>query len=187
MAPQSLVGAWQVSLCTVEALLLRSLSVQWRIFAGVVCVCSFCAPHAGIPEAGRVQFWVGLVAMARLDLVCASSSSPLTVRVHDGDNCCSHAPACCPLLGSDHFLCVGTTSFPRPEEPDAPRGIPLLRSHFKRWITILDGLYAEMLSILTAHAPGQRRSHRRRQVERRLFRSMCCSEWCPSGPPQGAF
>ena len=52
---------------------------------------------------------------AALDLVCASSSSPVIVCVHDGDNCCSHAPACCPLLGSDHFLCVGTTSFPHPE------------------------------------------------------------------------
>ena len=38
------------------------------------------------------------------------------------------APACCPLLGSDHFLCVGTTSFPRLEVPDVPRGIPLLRN-----------------------------------------------------------
>ena len=27
------------------------LSVRWRIFAGVVCVCSFYARHAGIAEA----------------------------------------------------------------------------------------------------------------------------------------
>ena len=234
-----------------------SLSVRWRIFAGVVCVCSFYAPHAGIAEAERVQFWQDLVAMARrvhievrlpmivagdanvwhphfnlgrsrsadnmivpfidlllsscglvlcnprdrathnagaaLDLVCASSSSPVTVRVHDGDNCCSHAPACCPLLGSDHFLCVGTTSFPRPEVSDVPRGIPLLRdwrptllrafSQLSLWsekillqssteqplrevdrTSILDGLYTEMLSILTAHSPAPRQhSHRRRQ------------------------
>ena len=42
-----------------------SLSVRWRIFAGVVCVCSFDAPHAGLAEAERVQFWQELVAMAR--------------------------------------------------------------------------------------------------------------------------
>ena len=132
-------------------------------------------------------------AGAALDLVCASSNSPVTVRVHDGDNCCSHAPACCPLLGSDHFLCVGTTSFPRPEVPDVPRGIPLLRdwrptllrafNQLSLWAekillqsateqpprevdrtSILDGLYTEMLSILTAHSPAPRQhSHRRRQ------------------------
>ena len=55
------------------------------------------------------------------------SSSPVIVRVHDGDTCCCHAPACCPLLGSDHFFCVGTTSFPRPGVSVAPSGIPLLR------------------------------------------------------------
>ena len=124
--------------------------------------------------------------------ICALSSSPVTVRVHDGDNCCSHAPACCPLMGSDHFLSVGTNSFPCLEVSDAPRG-PLLRdrratslrafSQLFLWAekilqqysceqqpqevvrtSILDGLYTEMLSFLTTHAPGQRhRSHRRRQ------------------------
>ena len=163
-----------------------SVSSRWRFFAGVVCVCSFYAPHVGVVEAERVQFWQELVAMARrvhaevrlpvasdtnawhphfvlgrsrsadnlivprvdllliscclvlcnpathnaeaaLDLVCASSSSPVTVLVHDGDNCSSHAPACCPLLGSDHFLCVGVAKFPRVEAPDVPSGLPVLR------------------------------------------------------------
>ena len=38
-----------------------SVSVRWRVFAGAVCVCSFHAPHAGIGEVDRVQFWQELV------------------------------------------------------------------------------------------------------------------------------
>ena len=70
MARLRLAGARQVSLCTLDSSaevpgLPDSLSVRWRIFAGVVCVCSFYAPHAGIAEAERVQFWQELVVMAR--------------------------------------------------------------------------------------------------------------------------
>ena len=39
--------------------------IRWRIFAGVVCVCSFYAPHVGVAEAERVQFWQELVATVR--------------------------------------------------------------------------------------------------------------------------
>ena len=35
-------------------------------------------------------------------------SCAVPVRVHSGDHCCDEAPVCCPLLGSDHFLCVCT-------------------------------------------------------------------------------
>ena len=116
----------------------------------------------------------------------------MTVRVHDGDNCCNHAPACClcwgPITSSVLEHC-----FPCPGVSDAPRGIPLLRdwrptllrafSQLSLWAEkiflqssserparevdrteILDGLYTEMLSILTAHSPAPRQhSHRRRQ------------------------
>ena len=87
---------------------------------------------------------------------------------------------------------VGTTNFLRPEVSDAPRSIPLLRdwrptllraiNQFSLWTekillqisseqplqevdrtSILDGLCTEMLSILTAHSPGPRQRHRRRQ------------------------
>ena len=35
-----------------------------------------------------------------------SRSCAVPVRVHSGDHCCDEAPVCCPLLVSDHFLCV---------------------------------------------------------------------------------
>ena len=56
--------------------------------------------------------------------------------------------------------------------------------------SILDGLYTEMLSFLTTHAPGQRqRSHRRRQP---AWWDVDCLAACvarngASGPSQGAF
>ena len=60
--------------------------------------------------------------------------------------------------------------------------------HLKRWIGRRFWTdCTEMLSIVTAHAPGQRQhSHRRRQPAWWVG-SMCGTEWCPSGPPQGAF
>ena len=53
--------------------------------------------------------------------------SPVIVLVLDGDNCCSHAPTCCHLLGSDHLLCIGVARFSRVEVSDVPSGIPFLR------------------------------------------------------------
>ena len=41
-----------------------------------------------------------------LDCVFISRSCAVPARVHSGDHCCDEAPVCCPLLGSDHFLCV---------------------------------------------------------------------------------
>ena len=66
-------------------------------------------------------------AGAALDLVFVSSTCPAAVRVHDGHNCCEHALACCPLLRSDHYLCVVSTSIQMDHIPPAPCGLPLLR------------------------------------------------------------
>ena len=121
-----------------------------------------------------------------LDLVCASPSSPLTVRVHDGDDCCSHAPACCPLLGSDHFLCV-CARFLRVQVSDVPR-VPLPRDWRSTLLRACNQLsvWAEkvwrqsssqpssrggsdpdsgriVLSILAPRAPLQKLSHQRHQ------------------------
>ena len=78
-------------MCTVELLRLRSLEFpipspsDGEFFAGVVCVCSFCAPHVGVAEAERVQFMQELVAMARrvhaevrLPMIVAGTSGTLT-------------------------------------------------------------------------------------------------------------
>ena len=44
---------------------------------------------------------------ALLDFVLVSGSEvPDHFTVHPGDSCCPFCSACCPALGSDHFLCV---------------------------------------------------------------------------------
>ena len=74
-------------------------------------------------------------AGAALDLVCASSSSPVTARV----------PRCCALSAS----CRGPRRFCSNLH---------LNSHLKRWIGPRFWTdCTEVLSTLTAHAPGQRR------------------------------
>ena len=64
-----------------------------------------------------------------LDCVFISRSCAVLVRVHSGDHCCDEAPVCCPLLGSDHFLCVAQ-SIPLPFGPSRRselRPLPPLR------------------------------------------------------------
>ena len=39
-----------------------SQSLRWRLISGSLCVCSFYAPHAGIPSDTRIQFWRTLAA-----------------------------------------------------------------------------------------------------------------------------
>ena len=39
-----------------------SQSLRWRLISGSLCVCSFYAPHAGIPSDTRIQFWRALAA-----------------------------------------------------------------------------------------------------------------------------
>ena len=39
-----------------------SQSLRWRLISGSLCVCSFFAPHAGIPSDTRIQFWRTLAA-----------------------------------------------------------------------------------------------------------------------------
>ena len=128
MARLSLVGARQVSLCTMESsaevpgvpdsqelvAIARRVHIEVRlpmIFAGDANLGPSCsADNMIVPFIDLLISSCGLVlcnprdrathnAGAALDLVCASSSSPVTVRVHDGDNCCSRAPACCPSVG----------------------------------------------------------------------------------------
>ena len=37
-------------------------TLRWRLISGSLCVCSFYAPHAGIPSDTRIQFWRTLAA-----------------------------------------------------------------------------------------------------------------------------
>ena len=67
-------------------------------------------------------------AGAALDLVMMSSSCSGSVRVHNGMGCCNHAPGCCPLLGSDHCLCVAATTFRQQVRAQVPRCLPPLRA-----------------------------------------------------------
>ena len=38
---------------------------RWRAFSGSWCICSYYAPHAGIPHDERVRFWRDFVVTAR--------------------------------------------------------------------------------------------------------------------------
>ena len=61
--------------CTPVPGIQDSVSMRWRIFGGVACVCSFYAPHVGIPEADRVSFWPNLIEATRhVRLNCGPSS-----------------------------------------------------------------------------------------------------------------
>ena len=39
-------------------------SVRWRVFGGSWCICSFYAPHAGVPIDARLSFWRDFVHSA---------------------------------------------------------------------------------------------------------------------------
>ena len=66
-------------------------------------------------------------AGAALDLVFVSADCPSTLRIHDGIGCCAQAPGCCPVMGSDHRLCVVSTQLNCRTTHTVPRGIPHLR------------------------------------------------------------
>ena len=132
------------------------------------------------------------LAGAALDLVFISSPCEAVVRVHDGVSCCSEVPSCCPLLGSDHFLCVAATQLTCRPPPEAGPCLPPLRDwcptlcsayssiiewsrdvHSLLWsvaptdedrrLSTVDAVYEQLLSILMWHAPSQFRLRRRRQ------------------------
>ena len=42
-----------------------TVSMRWRNFQGMICVCSHYAPHIGLSEVDRVGFWQELIVVAR--------------------------------------------------------------------------------------------------------------------------
>ena len=126
---------------------------------------------------------------AGLDCIFISSGHVVDVVVNDGLQCCTGSPVCCPVLGSDHFLCIAAGLSP-PTRPDPVRGptLPplrdwrptLIRAHEElfQWSArvqdlcqssppsrrqLLGGVFNEMIAILHHHAPAQRCHRRRRQ------------------------
>ena len=72
------------------------------------------------------------ISGAGLDCIFISSGHVVDVVVHDGLQCCRGV--CCPVLGSDHFLCIAA-GLSLPTRPDSVRGptLPPLRdleAHF---------------------------------------------------------
>ena len=98
------------------------------------------------------------VGGGELDCVFISRSCAVPVTVHSGDHCCDEAP--CPLLGSDHFLCVAR-SFPRPsgsfekvrmEDSSSSQGLginppPCTYSALLNWSSRLDALLCDPLTV----------------------------------------
>ena len=131
------------------------------------------------------------VGGAALDLVFVSIDCPSTLRIHDGVSCCHQAPGCCPIMGSNHRLCVLSTELVH-RSPSVARSIPplrdwsstLLRAHMELWewscevsghlhglpprnearrVDVMDGLYQKLLAILARHVPHHRCLPRRSQ------------------------
>ena len=123
---------------------------------------------------------------------CVFISRSCAVHVREpGDHCCDEAPVCCPLLGSDHFLCVAQPiplplgpsrrSERRPLPPLRDWAPTLLRAHgaLLLWSSRLDALlcgplpvsdrsqmeeiFNNLITILLQHAPSQRQFPRRSQ------------------------
>ena len=42
-----------------------STSIRWRVFNNAWCICTYHAPHAGLPQETRVNFWRGFLAVAQ--------------------------------------------------------------------------------------------------------------------------
>ena len=253
MARLNLAGARQVSLCTMESLLPKSLEFLILYQFGGESSQELCAfahsTHrmrvllrlelAGDANVWHPHFTVGrsrsaddmivpfielLISSCRLvlcnprdkathyagaalDLICSSSNSPMTVRVHDGDNCCSRAPACCPLSGQIiSSVLEQPVSLVLSEVSNAPKSSPLLRDWrptllraFNQlslwaegsrsnldfgWIVHRDVVHSDRSCTLST--TSQTSAPPARMVGRGLFGSMCCTEWCHSGPSQGA-
>ena len=119
-------------------------------------------------------------AGAALDLVFVSADCPSTLRIHDGIGCCARAPGCCPVMGSDHRLCVVSTQLNCRTTHHVPRGIP----HLREWSSTLFRAHVDLCQwssdvccwldgvvpcdVATRghsawHAPRQRCFHRRSQ------------------------
>ena len=138
--------------------------------------------------AGHPRWWRRFF---RLRFHLQKQCSPC-LRVHSGDHCCDEAPVCCPLLGSDHFLCVAqpiplplgpsTRSERRPLPPLRDWAPTLLRARgaLLHWSSRLDALlcgplpvsdrsliveeiFNNLITILLQHAPSQRQLPRRSQ------------------------
>ena len=110
----------------------------------------------------------------------------------NGVSCCSEVPSCCPLLGSDHFLCVAATQVIHSSPLEVGPRLPPLRDwrptlcqahssliewsrdvHSLLWsvapideerrLSTVVAIYERLLSILVWHAPSQLRLPPRRQ------------------------
>ena len=154
--------------------------VRRRVFDRSWCTCSFYAPHAGLLPDIQDAFWREFVHRASdrslgfdngnrdamilpfVDLVISSCNLEVCnpreqathisgSTVHSGNQCCMEAPACCPLLGSDHFLCVAhsipltvspTRCEHRPLPPLWDWKPTLLRAHqdLLQWSSRLDAM-----------------------------------------------
>ena len=235
-------------------------SVRWRVFGGSWCICSFYAPHAGVPIDVRISFWRDFVHSATcihrsvdlpmiiagdanvwhphfrlrtrhcdslvllfVDLLISSCNLEICnprEQAHvggggldcvfiSGDHCCDEAPVCCPLLGSDHILCVAQPiplplgpsrmSEWRPLPPFRDWAPTLLRAQL-HWSSRLDALlcgplpvsdrsliveeiFNNLITILLQHAPSQRQLPRRRQPvwwTSECF-TACVARWCVAG------
>ena len=132
------------------------------------------------------------VAGAALVLALISSHCPCSMLVHSGLQCCVEAPGWCPIMGSDHYLCVASASLiHRPAHVQSQRLLPLrnwsstlLRGYGDlctwsgrvfsclqgptpdcpaRCLDVVDKLYDQSLSVLSWHSPRPRMVPRRRQ------------------------
>ena len=52
-----------------------STSVRWRVFNNAWCICSYYAPHAGVPQETRVSFWRDFVAVCSACAECSQHSN----------------------------------------------------------------------------------------------------------------
>ena len=143
------------------------------------------------------------VAWAALDHMLISSHCPCSMLVHSGLQCCVEAPGCCPIMGSDHHLCVSTASLiHRLAHVQSQRLLPLrnwsstlLRAcgDLCTWsgrvfsclqgptpdcparpLDVVDQLCDQLLSVLSWHSPRPRMVRRRRQLSWWTTRVLFC-------------
>ena len=133
------------------------------------------------------------VAGAAFDLMLISSHCPCSILVHSGLQCCVEARGCCPLMGSDHYLCVASAPLiHRPAHVQSQHLPPmrnwsstLLRAYGDlctwsgrvfyrlqgptpdcpaRRLGVVDQLYDQLLSVLSWHSPRPRMVPRRQPL-----------------------
>ena len=143
-----------------------------------------------------------------LDCIFISSGHVVDVVVHDGLQCCTSSPVCCPVLGSNHFLCIAAGLSLPTSRPSAWTKLPPLRDWRPTLIRassfsgvreskisasppsrrqLLDGVFNEMIAILHHHARSTMSPSPQTAflVDSRMSPSMCCWNGAPS--PQTAF